>query len=70
MSLTHTADISCAPPGLMVVTSRQREGVATRPAPLASAGGRTIAVARAWTVVIVKVGVPVILDTREGYKFG
>ena len=55
MSLTHTADISCAPPGLMVVTSRQREGVATRPAPLASAGGRTIAVARAWTVVIVKV---------------
>ena len=55
MSLTHTADISRAAPGLMMVTSRQREGVDTSPAPLTCTGGRTIAVARAWTVVIVKV---------------
>lgn len=63
MSLTDTADISGAPPGL-IVTRGQGEGVAPRPAPLASAGGRTIALTRARTVVIVKIRVPVILERR------
>ena len=55
MSLTHTADISSAPPGLMIVTRGQREGVSTCHAPLTSTGGSTIAVTWTWTVVIVKV---------------
>ena len=53
MALTHTADIPGAPPGLMVVTTGEGEGVAPRP--LTSAGGCAIAVTRAWAVVIVKI---------------
>ena len=52
--LTDTADTSGAPPCL-VVTRGEGESVGPRPAPLASAGGRTIALTSARTVVIVKI---------------